>query len=807
MKVKVLLAILILFFVGRIQAQSTLVAGDIAFTGYNGIAASGTPDTFKFVLLTPITSGTTIYFTERGYQGGPWQASGSTEGTISWVSGSALPVGTEVVIIGYGASAATINGVPNGTVSLVAGGNAISGLSLSNAGDQIIAFQGGAGDPTSGAASFIAGISWALSCGTTTDAGWNGAGCTYGPQSSILPPGLTGGVNAFLAGNAGASPNNDHGRFNCVGAPYSSVSALRAAIMTKSNWSFSNTGLTIYGMAISCSYYSTCVNPTITANPSNSSVCVTGTTTFSITASGATGYQWQVNSGSGFTNIANGAPYSGATTATLMITGATAGLNGYLYRCVASSGACSSTSNSATLTVSNPSLTALSQTNVSCNGGNNGAAAVNAATGGISPYTYNWTPGNPTGDGTVSVTGLTAGIWTCTTTDNIGCTATRTFTITSPPAISVTPASQTNVSCNGGNNGAASINTPTGGAGGYTYNWTPGNPTGDGTVSVTGLTAGSWTCTVTDANACTATQTFNITQPTALVLNALSQTNVACFGGSTGAACVNTATGGAGGFTYNWTPGNPTGDGTTCVTGLTAGSWTCTVTDANSCTATRTFTITQPPAISISPASQTNISCNGGSNGAASINTPTGGAGGFTYNWTPGNPTGDGTVSVTGLTAGSWTCNVTDANSCIATQTFNITQPTAISVTPASQTNIACFGGSTGAASINTPTGGAGGYTYNWTPGNPTGDGTVSVTGLTAGTWTCTVTDANACTASQTFNITQPTAIVLTQLSQTNVACNGGATGAACVSAASGGAGGFTYNWTPVTQPAMVLPA
>lgn len=71
--------------------------------------------------------------------------------------------------------------------------------------------------------------------------------------------------------------------------------------------------------------------------------------------------------------------------------------------------------------------------------------------------------------------------------------------------------------------------------------------------------------------------------------------------------------------------------------------------------------------------------------------------------------------------------------------------------------NVACNGGATGAATINTPTGGAGGYTYNWTPGNPTGDGTVSVTGLTTGVWTCTVTDANTCQTTQTFNITQPT--------------------------------------------------
>ncbi|WP_445725517.1 SprB repeat-containing protein, partial [Flavobacterium sp.] len=80
-------------------------------------------------------------------------------------------------------------------------------------------------------------------------------------------------------------------------------------------------------------------------------------------------------------------------------------------------------------------------------------------------------------------------------------------------------------------------------------------------------------------------------------LIASSQTNVSCFGGSNGAAAVSAATGGIGPYTYNWTPGNPIGDGTTSVTGLTAGTWTCTVTDANSCTSTRTFTITQPSAI------------------------------------------------------------------------------------------------------------------------------------------------------------------------------------------------------------------
>ncbi|AWM12803.1 hypothetical protein DI487_02225 [Flavobacterium sediminis] len=398
-------------------------------------------------------------------------------------------------------------------------------------------------------------------------------------------------------------------------------------------------------------------------------------------------------------------------------------------------------------------MTQASQTNIACNGGSTGEATVNTATGGAGGYTYNWTPGNPTGDGTTSVTGLTAGTWTCTVTDANGCTTSTNFTITEPTALALTQASQTNVACNGGSTGEATVNTATGGAGGYTYSWSPSGGTG---TTATGLVAGTYTCTVTDANGCTDSVNFTITEPTALALTQSSQTNIACNGGSTGEATVNTATGGAGGYTYSWLPSGGTG---TTATGLTAGTYTCTVTDANGCTDSVNFTITEPTALALTQASQTDVACNGGSTGATTVNAATGGAGGYTYNWTPGNPTGDGTTSVTGLTAGTWTCTVTDANGCTTSTNFTITEPTALALTQASQTDVACNGGSTGEATVNAATGGAGGYTYNWTPGNPTGDGTTSVTGLTAGTWTCTVTDANGCTTSTNFTITEPTAI------------------------------------------------
>ena len=434
----------------------------------------------------------------------------------------------------------------------------------------------------------------------------------------------------------------------------------------------------------------------------------------------------------------------------------------------------------------------LSDSYVLCFGGNSGTAAVSVS-GGTGAYSYNWTPGNPPGDGTASVTGLTAGTWTCTVTDANGCVATRTFNITQPPPLSVNTVSQTNVLCNGAATGAATV-VAGGGLPAYTYNWTPGNPIGDGTATATSLTAGSWMCTVTDSRGCTNYRIFNITQPSAIVVTTLSQTNNTCNGGNNGAASINPPSGGVGPYSYNWSPGNPIGDGTTAVTGLTAGTWTCTVTDFNACIVTQTFNITQPIAITGS-IGHSDVSCFGGSNANAGLSVG-GGNPPYSYDWSPGNPTGDGTTSVSGLSAGTWSCTVTDANSCSATITVNITQPPMLVASASSQTNISCNGGSNGAASVSV-SGGTTSYSFNWTPGNPTGDGTSGVTGLTAGIWTCTVTDANACVATQTFNITAPSAPLVATVTQTYVSCFGGSDGSATASV-SGGTPGYTYSWAPV---------
>ncbi|MEL1245946.1 choice-of-anchor J domain-containing protein [Flavobacterium sp. DGU11] len=384
--------------------------------------------------------------------------------------------------------------------------------------------------------------------------------------------------------------------------------------------------------------------------------------------------------------------------------------------------------------------------------------------------------------GTVSGPPTTPGTYNFTVTvdDTSGCSASSAFSITviNPCTLNATPSMQTNIACNGTSTGAATVGV-TGGTAPFTYSW---SPSGGTAATATGLSAGTYTVTVSDANGCTDTQAFTITQPTLLNAMAAAQTNISCNGGSNGSATV-AVTGGTPGYTYSWAPSGGTA---ATAAGLAAGTYTVTVTDANGCEATQAFAITQPTALTASPASQTNIACNGGSTGAATV-TATGGTAPYTYTWNNGAVT----ASVSGLAAGTYTATVTDANGCTATQSFTITQPTALTASPASQTNIACNGGSTGAATV-TATGGTAPYTYTWNNGAVT----ASVTGLAAGTYTATVTDAYGCQATQAFTITQPTVLNATAGAQTNIACSGGSNGSATV-AVTGGTPGYTYSWAP----------
>ena len=403
------------------------------------------------------------------------------------------------------------------------------------------------------------------------------------------------------------------------------------------------------------------------------------------------------------------------------------------------------------------------------------SACNGTATASVTPagaYTYTWAP---SGGNAATATGLCAGTYTVSV-QNGATIKTQTVTVSSISPTITTVVSQTSVSCFGACTGASTL-APSGGTMPYTYTWVPG---GGNSATASGLCAGTYSVTIRDANSCLSTKTLSIAEPPNLTASS-SQTNVLCNGGSTGSASV-TASGGTGAYTYSWAP---TGGNASGATGLSAGNYTLTVKDANNCVLTRTFTITQPSALASTP-TQTNVVCNGGNTGSASV-AVSGGTGAYTYSW---SPSGGSAASATGLTAGSYTVSVRDANACSLSNAFLITQPPALTATT-TQTNILCSGAATGAASVSV-SGGTGTYSYTW---SPSGGNAAGANGLTAGTYSVISLDANGCTLTKTLAITQPAGLTAS-VTQTNVLCNGGNTGAASVSI-SGGTIPYTYTWSP----------
>ena len=419
-----------------------------------------------------------------------------------------------------------------------------------------------------------------------------------------------------------------------------------------------------------------------------------------------------------------------------------------------------------TITQPAPLIVNGSKTDVSCNGYNNGSASV-TATGGTPPLTYIWNNGATV----ASINGLSPGTYVVTITDSKGCSFMYIVSKISQPTLLVATCSGTNVTCKGASTGSAAV-VASGGTAPYTYLWSNGKTT----ASNNGLSAGTYTATVTDSKGCTAKCSYTVTEPTYVVATC-SGTNVNCYGGNNGSASV-TASGGTPSYTYLWSNGKTTSSNSN----LSAGTYTATVTDANGCTATCSYTVTQPTLL-VANCSGTPISCNGKDNGTASVSA-NGGKLPYTYLWSNGKTTS----TIIGLMAATYSATVTDANGCVSNCVYTVTQPTPL-VAVCSKSAISCFGGNNSTATMFV-SGGTPPYAFLWN----TGATTSTISGLYAGNYTVTVTDANNCQSSCTLLIDQPDLLTAT-CTGTNLTCNGGSTGSANISA-SGGTGSYTYLWS-----------
>jgi len=408
------------------------------------------------------------------------------------------------------------------------------------------------------------------------------------------------------------------------------------------------------------------------------------------------------------------------------------------------------------------SATALAGT-ISCNGGTTTVTV--SATGGTLPYT---------GTGT-----FTAGSGThdYIVTDKNGCSSTATITIGEPAPIGVT-ASPGTITCNGGSTSV--VVTATGGTGAYS-----------GTGTFNNVVAGTYTYNVTDANSCAGSTTITVTQPATITFGTPTVTNVGCNGNNNGKIVIS-ATGGTGNITYTISPNIGTQSPSGTFNNLTAGSYTITATDANGCTKTsNNITVSQSAGITFGSATVTNISCNGGNNGKI-VTSANGGTGTITYTISPNIGTQSPSGTFNNLTAGNYTITATDGAGCSNTSnTITVTQPTAIVFGTPTITAVTCNGGNNGKIVISA-SGGTGTITFSISPIAGTQSPSGTFNGLTAGTYTITATDANACTKTRNVTVTQPQAITVTATVDSAIVCSGGTTSVTV--SATGGTG--PYNGT-----------
>jgi PKD repeat protein len=323
------------------------------------------------------------------------------------------------------------------------------------------------------------------------------------------------------------------------------------------------------------------------------------------------------------------------------------------------------------------------------------------------------------------------------------------ITVTSAPNLN-TAVSQPN--CWNSNDGSVNLSV-NGGTAPFSYSWSNGSSSQD----ISDLSGGSYSVTVSDASSCTATTSVTVVSPANLNVNNTSSTPATC--NPDGTASISPS-GGTPPYTYLWS-NNQT---SSTVSGLSGGTYTVVVTDSNGCQKTKTITVESTGGVATSAGAVSNVTCNGGSDGSATVSA-SGGQGPYTYSWN--GMGGQTTATATGLSAGNYSVNVTDANGCGASQSFTITQPTAL-ITSLAPTEALCFGMANGALQ-GSMSGGTPPYSYHW---NGAGFGqTLNPQNVAAGTYNFTVNDANGCQTVTSATVSQPDEMVATVVSMTPDSC------------------------------------
>ena len=378
------------------------------------------------------------------------------------------------------------------------------------------------------------------------------------------------------------------------------------------------------------------------------------------------------------------------------------------------------------------------QTIIGCHGLKNSEASVNAS-GGSGSFTYLWSNGQNGPNGI----NLDTTLYTITATDVNGCTGMTTLAIRDhepidPNIISNSP------SCAGYGDGSLGVNFVSGGTGqGYTYQWST-TPVQTGSVANNIRGNRMYRLTVTDNQGCAGVREIFVEDPNPIIFEEMV-TPATCFGSATGRIQVVNVQGDFPDFTYRWSA-NAGGVTAAELTGIPAGQYSVTVTDAAGCFAGRSITVMQPPKIEIDFATVNN-KCYAGQSGSLE-STVRGGVPGYAYQWSNQFTS----TGLQNLPAGLYVLTITDANNCIAVDSQEVTQP------PNLATNVVlrelqCFGDRNGAIIIEA-SGATPPYVMSLDGNNYRNLN--SFVGLGAGTYNINIRDANGCTWVEKTTLQSP---------------------------------------------------
>lgn len=400
----------------------------------------------------------------------------------------------------------------------------------------------------------------------------------------------------------------------------------------------------------------------------------------------------------------------------------------------------------------------------SCAGNTDGQVQVSVVSG-TGPFTYEL-DGDTNGTGLF--TGLAPGNYAAVVTDGNNCPGTVTFTIDAPEAISLMMSTDS-VQCFGGADGTATV-VAMGGTMPYSYTW----DTGGSTPTITGLSTGMVSVQVEDALGCTNSAQIMVEQPTELSVD-LVGTDPNCFQSTDGSISA-TASGGTGPYTYMWSDGQQQATASS----LGAGTYDLVVTDANNCTMPAQLELNEPTEL-VLMISTVEQACIGPPNGEATV-TAMGGTMPYSYEWDNGQQT----ATATGLMAGNYEVTVTDGNNCQAVINGDVLAADEVEIISFTVNNASCAGSQDGEIVVDVQNGTP---PYTWS-GN--------LTGLGAGQYNLTVTDAAGCTDVLTASVTDPPALLLST-TVTPVGCSGETNGAIDLTV-SGGTAPYTYDWNGIAN-------